>query len=161
MPLSLRITHESVDMAAVKPSDHTHVQHQGNHQETILLGEDEDSLRLLTQRILTRHGFTVIAARDGPEAIELAGQDPGGIDLLLTDVIMPHMNGYELATHLQADPTLPVIYMFGYAEPLLASRTVLPAGVILLSKPITQQHILAAVRRSLDAGGRARHRAQR
>jgi CheY-like chemotaxis protein len=97
----------------------------------------------------------VLAASSGRDAIELAEQHSGRIDLLLTDVIMPHMNGHDLATHLQAGhPTLPVIYMSGYAEPLLASRSTLPAGVTLLSKPVTQQQILAAIHRALDARGR-------
>ena len=119
---------------------------------TILLAEDEDSLRVLTQRILTRQGYTVIAASNGSEALELARQHHGGIDLLLTDVIMPHMSGHELAVRLQAtNPTLPVIYVSGYAEPLLASRSSLPAGVTLLSKPVTEEEMLATLRRALDA----------
>jgi FixJ family two-component response regulator len=62
------------------------------------------------------------------------------------------MNGHDLAIHLQTTrPALPVVYMSGYAEPLLASRTALPPEVTLLSKPITEQHLLAAIRRTLDA----------
>jgi PAS domain S-box-containing protein len=119
--------------------------------ETILLAEDEDSLRLLTNRILTRHGYTVIAASNGREALELATRHAASIDLILTDVIMPHMNGQDLARTLQAaHPGLPVIYMSGYAEPMLASRNTLPAGINLLSKPITEHQILAAIRRELD-----------
>jgi DNA-binding NtrC family response regulator len=120
--------------------------------ETILLAEDEDSLRLLTQRILARHGYTVLPASNGHEAIKLADRHHASIDLLLTDVIMPQMNGHDLAIHLQATyPALPVIYMSGYAEPMLASRSTLPAGVTLFSKPVTEQQILDGVRRALDA----------
>jgi two-component system cell cycle sensor histidine kinase/response regulator CckA len=148
-------THETADDAEPQPADPADAPHQARHHETILLAEDEDSLRLLTQRILIRHGYTVIAAGNGIEAIEAAGQHPGGIDLLLTDVVMPHMNGHDLATRLHVThPTLPVIYMSGYAEPLLAARTTLPAGVTLLSKPFVEQHILAAIRRTLDARDR-------
>jgi PAS domain S-box-containing protein len=144
-------TNETPDATDAEPSHTTDAQHRAGDHETILLAEDEDSLRLLTERILTRHGYTVIAACNGDEAIKLAGQHPARIDLLLTDVIMPHMNGHDLATHLQAtDPTLPVIYMSGYAEPLLASRSTLPAGVDLLSKPVTEQQILAGIRRALN-----------
>jgi len=144
-------THETADTAEPLPPEHADTRDPTQHHETILLAEDEDSLRLLTQRILTSHGYTVITASNGREAIDAARRHSGDIDLLLTDVVMPHMNGHDLATHLQAThPTLPVIYMSGYAEPLLAARTTLPAGVTLLNKPVTKQHILAAIRRTLD-----------
>jgi CheY-like chemotaxis protein len=144
-------TSEPVDAATRQPSDVAGSRYQARHDETILLAEDEDSLRLLTQRVLTRHGYTAITARNGPEAVQVARQHPGSIDLLLTDVVMPQMNGHELATHLQTTrPTLPVIYMSGYAEPLLAARTALPARVTVLSKPATEHQILAAIRHALD-----------
>ncbi|MDQ1719872.1 MAG: hypothetical protein QOE89_3825 [Pseudonocardiales bacterium] len=144
-------THETTDTAGPHAPATETAQYQARDHETILLVEDEDSLRLLTERILARRGYTVIAANSGPEAIELASCHPGNIDLLLTDVIMPRMNGHDLATHLlAARPALPVIYMSGYAEPLLTSRSTLPAGVILLSKPVTEQQTLAAIRRALD-----------
>jgi PAS domain S-box-containing protein len=150
------VTQESSDTADPQLSDADDTHYLPGNQETILLAEDEESLRLLTERILTDHGYTVLSACSGLHAIELADRHQGRIDLLLTDVIMPHVNGHDLATHLQADrPTLPVIYMSGYAEPLLASRSTLPAGVTLLSKPVTQQQILAAIHRALDTRGRA------
>jgi two-component system cell cycle sensor histidine kinase/response regulator CckA len=145
-------TDDDADDAESPSPDGIDSQHRARNNETILLAEDEDSLRLLTQRILTRHGYTVIAAGNGHEAIALAEQYPGTIDLLLTDVIMPHMNGHDLATSLKATrPQLPVIYVSGYAEPLLASRSTLPAGVTLLSKPVTEHQILAGIRRALDS----------
>ena len=132
--------------------DLSDARYQARDHETILLAEDEDSLRLLTQRILARHGYTVLPASNGHEAIKLADRHHASIDLLLTDVIMPQMNGHDLAIHLQATyPALPVIYMSGYAEPMLASRSTLPAGVTLFSKPVTEQQILDGVRRALDA----------
>ena len=150
-------THETAGAAEQHPADYAGTGFGARVHETILLAEDEDSLRMLTQRILTRHGYTVIAACNGVEAVDAAGRHPGGIDLLLTDVVMPRMNGHDLAIRLQATrPTLPVVYMSGYAEPLLAARTTLPAGVTLLSKPATEEHILAAIRRTLDARSQAR-----
>ena len=144
-------THEATAAEATGP-DRTDGHGHTRNNITILLAEDEDSLRLLTQRILTRQGYTVIAASNGSEALELARQHPDGIDLLLTDVIMPQMSGHELAVRLQAtNPTLPVVYVSGYAEPLLASRSSLPAGVTLLSKPVTEDEMLATLRRTLDA----------
>jgi PAS domain S-box-containing protein len=143
-------TREVMAAEADTPDPAVAVDHT-RERTTILLAEDEDSLRLLNQRILTRHGYTVIAASSGPEALDLARQYAGAIDLLLTDVIMPHMSGHELAIRLQAiNPTLPVIYVSGYAEPLLASRSSLPAGVTLLSKPVTEDEVLATIRRALD-----------
>jgi PAS domain S-box-containing protein len=119
-----------------------------SHGEVILLVEDEECLRRLTDRILTSHGYTVIAAGNGPEAIELANHAPTQrIDLLLTDVIMPHMNGRDLATRLRALlPALPTVYMSGYAEPHFA----LPSDATLLPKPFTEQQILTTVRHALD-----------
>jgi PAS domain S-box-containing protein len=144
-------TQDTVDTTAPHGPTTDATQYRAREHETILVVEDEDGLRLLTERILTRRGYTVIAASNGPEAIELADQHPGRIDLLLTDVIMPHMNGHDLAVHLLATrPALPVIYMSGYAEPLLASRSTLPEGVTLLSKPVTEQQIFAAIRRAID-----------
>ena len=145
-------TLEAADSTEPATPGDTDTAYRARHHETILMAEDEYGLRLLTERILTRHGYTVIAASNGLEAIELARHHPGTIDLLLTDVVMPGMNGHDLAGRLQATrPQLPVIYMSGYAEPLLASRTTLPAGVTLLSKPVTEQAILTAIRRTLDS----------
>jgi PAS domain S-box-containing protein len=150
------VTQEAAETAVAPAPDTDNAQYQARNRETILLAEDEESLRLLTERILTDHGYTVITASSGLEAVELAERHDGHIDLLLTDVVMPHMNGHDLATHLQtARPKLPVIYMSGYAEPLLASRSTLPAGVTLLSKPVTEQQIFAAIHRALDT---RRHR---
>ena len=149
-------TQDTVDVAEPQSTVTDDARYRARDHETILLAEDEESLRLLTERILTRHGYTVIAACDGPTTIALADRHPGGIDLLLTDVIMPHMNGHDLATHLRVTrPTLPVIYMSGYAEPLLATRSTLPAGVTLLSKPVTEQQVIATIRRALDAESHA------
>jgi PAS domain S-box-containing protein len=145
-------TQENADAADPQAPVADDTGHRARNHETILIAEDEESLRLLTERILIRYGYTVIAASNGTEAIELAARHTGCIDLLLTDVIMPHMNGHDLATRLRAThPTLPVIYVSGYAEPLLASRSTLPAGVTLLSKPVTEQQIFAAIRRALDS----------
>jgi PAS domain S-box-containing protein len=144
-------TREVMATEAATPGPAHAVDHSSEHT-TILLAEDEESLRLLNQRILTRHGYTVLAASNGSEALDLARQHPGVIDLLLTDVIMPHMSGHELALRLQAtNPALPVIYVSGYAEPLLASRSSLPAGVTLLSKPVTEDQVIATIRRALEA----------
>ncbi|MET0494872.1 MAG: response regulator [Actinoplanes sp.] len=138
------------ETATARPAETDDLPHPVRNHETILLAEDEDGLRLLTERILTRQGYTVITARDGAEALELAGRHPGTIDLLVTDVIMPQMNGHDLALKMQAlRPTMAVLYVSGYAEPLLAFRSTLPLGSTVLSKPVAEQQILSAIRRTL------------
>jgi len=121
------------------------------HGETVLLVEDEASLRTLTERILTRHNYHVIAAGEGREALEAAGRHGGDINLLLTDVVMPNMPGHELAERLRATrPGLPVIYLSGYAQPFLSAEKTLPDGVTLLTKPVLESVLLTAIRRTLD-----------
>jgi PAS domain S-box-containing protein len=114
--------------------------------ETILLVEDEDALLEVSTRILARNGYRVIAASSGAEALLLAEQHPDGIDLLVTDVVMPNMQGKELAdTLLRIRPAVRVLYMSGYARPVLASRGTLETGVALLEKPFSEAALLAKV----------------
>jgi len=85
--------------------------------EFVLLVEDEDSVRELTQRVLEEHGYTVLAARHGLDALRLADDVRGSVDLILTDVVMPYFNGRELVTRLrQRFPSARVLYMSGYAQ---------------------------------------------
>ena len=118
--------------------------------ETILVVEDEPALRDLACRILDSAGYRVLAAESGAAALELAAAHPGQIELLLTDVIMPGILGKELAERLQAaDPRIRVLFMSGYAQPILASRGTLDAGVTLIEKPFGKAELLAAVRQQL------------
>jgi PAS domain S-box-containing protein len=118
--------------------------------ETILVVEDEPSLRDVNERILSRGGYRVLVAQDGPEALEVAARTEH-IDLVVTDMMMPHMSGAELAEHLRdTRPELPVIYLSGYAEPILHLRNSLPAGITLLTKPLAADQLLAKVRAVLD-----------
>jgi CheY-like chemotaxis protein len=122
--------------------------------QTILLVEDDDSLRALTERILDRNGYTVRSAATAAEARALAGAGDG-IDLLLTDVVMPDMHGPDLAAALHADqPFLGVIFMSGYAETVLAARSTLPPGAVLLNKPVSADQLLSTISRALQAGSR-------
>ncbi|MET1071505.1 MAG: PAS domain S-box protein [Umezawaea sp.] len=119
--------------------------------ETILVVEDEEALREVTRRILTRNGYRVLTAADGPEALKIAESGTEDIHLLLTDVIMPHMLGKELATAIRAlDPGTRVLYMSGYAQPVLASRGTLDPGVVLVEKPFSAPGLLDRVRTVLD-----------
>jgi PAS domain S-box-containing protein len=123
----------------------------GGGTETILLAEDEDPLRETICRYLTRAGYTVLAAHDGPSALALALAHPDPIDLLLSDVMMPGMPGQELAGQLQrVRPRIPVLLMSGYAGGLMNDHGALPAGVTVLPKPFTENEILAAIRSSIS-----------
>jgi CheY-like chemotaxis protein len=120
--------------------------------ETVLVVEDEDALREVTRRILSRNGYEVLTAANGPEALKIVEHTGQRIDLLLTDVIMPHMLGKELAGRMrELRPSLRVLYMSGYAQPVLASQGTLDPGVILVEKPFSEAALLDQVREVLDA----------
>jgi two-component system cell cycle sensor histidine kinase/response regulator CckA len=112
---------------------------------TILLVDDDEAVRRFTRRILMQQGFNLIEASDGAEALEVASAFAQSIELLLTDVIMPKVNGLVLAQRLlQERPGIRVLYMSGYVEKsmLLAKH---PES-ILLQKPFTPEMLIAAVR---------------
>lgn len=117
-------------------------------RRTILLVEDEDALRELDTHILTHAGFDVLAARSGLEAISIADTHGAGIDLLLTDVMLPGMSGPVVASHLQTvRPDLKVLYMSGYSHDEVMGDDE-PAGPSLfLQKPMTSEVLVDAVRR--------------
>jgi CheY-like chemotaxis protein len=119
--------------------------------ETILLVEDSEPLRKLTQSFLVSHGFRVLAAQDGEEAIQLETQHSGKIDLLLTDVVMPGMNGRALAERmLPRQPGMRVLYISGYTDSFVARHGVLEQGTELLHKPFTEDVLIRKVREVLD-----------
>ena len=123
-----------------------------NATEIVLVVEDSDDLREIVERILSRSGYQVMVAANGPEAIELARAYKGHIDLVLTDLIMPVMLGSELATCLVASrPDLRVLYMSGFAQPALGASGALSPEVALLDKPFTEPTLLARVRQVLGA----------
>jgi two-component system cell cycle sensor histidine kinase/response regulator CckA len=121
------------------------------HGETLLVVEDEDALREVAGRILCGAGYEVISAEGGAQALELAARHQGRIDLLVSDVVMPGMLGKDLAERLVAvRPDTRVLYMSGYAQPVLASQGTLDPGVVLLEKPFTATDLLRSVRHRLD-----------
>jgi signal transduction histidine kinase/ligand-binding sensor domain-containing protein/CheY-like chemotaxis protein len=123
----------------------------GGSGETILLAEDDASIRHFATRMLREHGYRVLDAEDGAAAIALVGKSIESIDLLLTDVLMPNANGLELARLLRAArPELPVIFMTGYAGLDDAALAELRATGPVLAKPFTQETLLRAVDRALD-----------
>ena len=120
--------------------------------ETVLVVEDSEDLREIVERILSGHGYRVIVASNGPEALEVARDFPGHIDLLLTDVIMPLMLGNDLADRLvKVRGDLRVLYMSGFAQPTLAANGTLPPSLALLDKPFNEPTLLARVRQVLEA----------
>ncbi|MEV1288113.1 PAS domain S-box protein [Micromonospora sp. NPDC049679] len=122
--------------------------------ETILVVEDEDAMREVTHRILHRNGYDVMTASGGVEAVELAQRHDGSIHLLLTDVVMPQMLGKDVAGRVTAlRPSARVLYMSGYARPVLAEQGTLDPGVRLVEKPFSETELLAAVRGVLDHRG--------
>jgi two-component system, cell cycle sensor histidine kinase and response regulator CckA len=120
-------------------------------EETILLVEDEQALREVTRRILTAAGYQVIVAPDGLEALQLAEAHGAQIDVLLSDVVMPQMNGPQLAERLlERRPSTRVLLMSGFAQPILDSGGHLDPGVALIEKPFTGPELLGKVAHILE-----------
>jgi signal transduction histidine kinase len=119
--------------------------------ETILLVEDDDSVRSLTRTILQRGGYRVLDARAGDEALDLAAHHGGPIHLLLTDVVMPRMSGAQLAERLKATRAhVPVLFMSGYTDDSIVNHGVLAPGVQFVQKPLTPEGLLRKLREVLD-----------
>jgi CheY-like chemotaxis protein len=119
--------------------------------ETVLVCEDEPAIREVTRRILVRHGYRVILSDGGMDAIRQAKTYDGDVHVLLTDVVMPQVLGREVAEAvLGVRPDIKVLYMSGYARPVLAGTGTLDAGVNLLEKPFSEDVLLTAVREVLD-----------
>ena len=120
--------------------------------ETILLVEDEANLRYLARQYLEKQGYKVIEAADGAVAVQIAVAHESVIHLLLTDVIMPGMNGRELAQRItEIRPNVKVLYMSGYTENVIGHNGTLDAGIRLLQKPFNLRDLKDKVREVLDA----------
>jgi two-component system cell cycle sensor histidine kinase/response regulator CckA len=120
--------------------------------ETILLVEDADALRKLTHMLLEQHGYRVLVAANGAAALQLVEQKPERINLLLTDVIMPGLNGRALAGRLELlQPGLKILYMSGYTDDAIMDHGVLESGTHLLHKPFSEENLIRKVREVLDA----------
>jgi len=122
----------------------------GGH-ETILLAEDEGALLRLAKQNLEKAGYSVLTAEDGLQALEIGERYPGVIHLLLTDMVMPRLNGKDLARELSARrPAMKVLFMSGYNKPSILGQEGLPAGARFLLKPFFSERLLQTVRDALD-----------
>ena len=119
--------------------------------ETVLIVEDEDALRMIARRVLTRQGYTVLEAKNGREALSVAANHPGPIHLVLTDVVMPEMSGGALSERLLAvRPQAVVLFMSGYTDGDIVRRGVLRPGMSFVQKPFTPAKLLEMVRGAID-----------
>jgi CheY-like chemotaxis protein len=129
---------------ALHPADQGH--------ETVLLVEDEASVREITNTVLTRHGYHVLVAADGRAALHMAESDPRRIDLLITDVVMPGLGGRALAEQIQRRrPGLRTLFISGYTEDTVTRQGVLEANAAFLAKPFSPETLARAVREVLKS----------
>ncbi len=120
--------------------------------ETILLVEDDSAVRDLAQRILEMRGYTVLPARHGQDGLRIASLPDNRIDLVVTDVVMPGMNGREFVEALQQHIAgVRVLYMSGYTDDDIIRRGLLDSSVAFLQKPFTAQSLARRVRSIIDA----------
>jgi CheY-like chemotaxis protein len=118
--------------------------------ETVLLVEDEESVRVLSRAILESYGYTVLEAGSGKEGLDVARQYPLPIHLVLTDVVMPKMGGPDLASRLEAlRPGVRVLYMSGYTDDAVFRHGLLETGRVFLQKPFTPRALARKVREAL------------
>jgi PAS domain S-box-containing protein len=119
--------------------------------ETLLLVEDEAAVRASVRRLLEWHGYKVLEARNGEDALRVYEANESGIDLVLTDLIMPEMGGHELIERLRArDPSLRVLFMSGYTERDFTSNGSMPPGTGFVEKPFTVETLMRRLREVLD-----------
>jgi PAS domain S-box-containing protein len=133
--------------ASIEPATATRRDMNPRGEGTILLAEDDEAVRAIARETLERAGYRVLAAADGSTALAMASAHEGTIDLLLTDVIMPGMNGRELAATLtRRRPGIRVLFASGYTDNVLEGQDALAPGVTLLDKPFTPADLAAKVR---------------
>jgi CheY-like chemotaxis protein len=119
--------------------------------ETVLLVEDDETVRNLVLRYLENHGYTVLCAESSVEALRLAAAHSGRIDLLITDIVLPKIDGHELAGQLaETRPEIAVIYMSGFPDEVLKRHGVDAGDLMLIQKPFSQQQLLSEMRRVLQ-----------
>jgi CheY-like chemotaxis protein len=146
-----RLYFPSAEPAAAAPAQAA-LESVSTGTETVLVVEDEPGVRHLARDVLASHGYRVIEAADGNEALRLVEAQAEPIDLLLTDVVMPGMSGAELARRFQAlRPNARVLFASGYADDAVVSHGVQHDGVPFLQKPFEPDDLVRRVREVLDS----------
>jgi CheY-like chemotaxis protein len=132
----------------------THTQHEEpvlRGTETILMAEDDEMVRILTMKVLTEAGYTVITAVDGADAVQMFKQHAGSIQLLLLDLIMPKMNGMEAFDEIRKlQPGIKTIFASGYAPDIIRQKTSLDETSQMIYKPVSPVELLKRIRELLD-----------
>jgi CheY-like chemotaxis protein len=119
--------------------------------ETILLIEDEVSVRDVTGKLLTKLGYEVITANDGLDGVAKAAEYGGNLSLVLSDLMMPELGGVEAVSRIhERRPGIPVVFISGYSEKALDWGEAMPAGGRLLSKPFSVDELSGAIRSAID-----------
>jgi PAS domain S-box-containing protein len=140
-----------VERAAQKQRGIAAVPKPGGGSETILLVEDEDAVRHLARDVLQQRGYSVLEAAEGEEALRISETHQGAIQLILTDVVMPGMNGRELASRVASRHAgIKILYMSGYTDESIVHHGILAPGADFLSKPFTPDILSRKVRQLLD-----------
>lgn len=139
-------------MDAVEHNERHHTQAESlDGSETVLVVEDDDLVRALTREILKAHGYHVLEANNGRDAVLLCEQHEGPIHLVITDVVMPAMSGREVADRLTTRrPEMKVLYVSGYTDDAIVHHGVIDSGLAFLNKPFTPDALLLKVRTVLD-----------
>ena len=143
-------------MPAAKPGGGTCIPGEMGGDETILVCENEESIRRLAGEVLEHNGYKVLSAENGRKGLELAKKHPGPIHLLLTDVVLPEMNGLQLTEALRATrPELGALYMAGYSSDIRDPNAIAVGESELLEKPFSANNLLVRVRDRLDTAVQA------
>jgi len=125
---------------------------KAKNTEMILLVDDEEIVRKFVLQVLQGNGYAVLEASSGAEALRIAQEHPGPINLLLTDIRMPKMNGGELAERLMPiRPGVKVLYISGYTDSATVNQMALQRGANFLQKPFTPDRLVTKVRKVLDS----------
>jgi two-component system, cell cycle sensor histidine kinase and response regulator CckA len=147
---SFKVYFPRVDDMPVRREAHAAISNIGG-DETILLVEDDDDLRRVTRRILQNRGYTILEARHGGDALLLCERYTGEIDMLLTDIVMPQMNGRDLSHRIRGlRPDMSVVYMSGYPDGAAVEQGLIDVDARFLAKPFTPHELLDCIRMVLD-----------
>lgn len=148
----IKIFFPEADCSAVLPEDGRRDTIAPSNGETILIVEDEETVRMLVEKILKKNGYRVVTAGDADEALSIASGDCRRIDLLLTDVIMPKTNGKSLYRKIAAlRRDIKVLYMSGYTHDVITSHGIMDEGAHFIQKPFSFQSLAGKVREVLDS----------